>query len=127
MNISMIRLRLISEDESLCLVCVIDSKVYGLFTNGIKSIDDITPHKDEVCDLNGLVMEEVFTVFPGNIMLPTKVYKSVFDDDTLGTINLRPRLSCILKLKPNQMDEKSTFLNRNFNVKVKDYPFVNIL
>lgn len=118
---------MISEDESLRVVCAIDNKVCGLFTKGTQSIYDMTPHKDEVCDLSGLVIDKVVIVFLGNTLLPTKEDNSVCDVDKFGTISLRPILSCILKLKPIQMDEQSAFLHRNLNVKVEDFPFVNML
>lgn len=88
----------ISDNGSLCVVCVIDNKVCGLFTKGTQYIDDMTPHKDEVWDLSSLVMEQVITVFPGNTLLPTKEDMNVCDADTFETISLRRSLSYILKL-----------------------------
>lgn len=107
---------MISEDESLHVVCAIYRKVYELFTNGRQPIDDMTPDKDEVFDLSRLVMEKVITVFPRNTLLPAKEDMSVCDAGTFGTIRLRPRLPYIMKPKPIQMDEQSTFINRNLNV-----------
>lgn len=43
----------ISKDERLLMVCASNRKVCGLFTNGIQSIDDMTPHNDEDFDLFG--------------------------------------------------------------------------
>lgn len=48
---------MISQDDILRVVCAIDGKVYGLFTKGTQSIDDMTPHKDKVYDLSGLVVK----------------------------------------------------------------------
>ena len=86
---------MISEDESLRVFCAINSKVCGLFTNDTQFIDDMTPHKNEVCDLDGVVIEQVVTVLPKNTLLPAKENKSVCDVDRFRTISLRYRLSCI--------------------------------
>lgn len=57
-------------------------------------------------------------------MLPAIEDRSTCDPDNFAAISLRPRLSCILKLKLNQMDDQSTFLNSNLNVKAEDLTFV---
>lgn len=91
---------MIIQDESLRVAYAIDSKVHGLFTKGTKFIDDMTPHKDGICDISDLVIKQVLTVLPRNTLLPAKENRGVCDVDTFRTINLRPRLSCIMKLKP---------------------------
>lgn len=91
---------------------------------GTQSVNDMFPHNSEDVDLSDLVMKKVYIDRPGNLLLPARENGSIFDVNTSLAIGLRPRLSCIMKLKLNQMDDQSTFLNRNLNVKVEDLPFV---
>lgn len=88
---------------------------------------DMTPYNYEVCNLSGLVTEQVVTILPRNYLLPAKENMSVCDAYTFRTISLRPRISCIVKLKPIEMDDQSTFLNRYLNVEDEYLPFVNML
>ncbi|KAI5433741.1 hypothetical protein KIW84_020851 [Lathyrus oleraceus] len=94
-----------SKDESVLLVCDVNNKEYGLFTKGTKSIKDMSPHNNEDVDLSGLAMKQVIIDKLGNTLLPVGEDESICDADTFGAISLRPRLSCILKLNLNQMDD----------------------
>lgn len=101
--------------------------MYGLFIKGIQFIDDMTPHNDEDFDPNGLSMKKVITNNLGNPMLHAGEDVSEYDIDTFGAISSRPRLSCILKLKLNQMNVQSTSPIRNLNVEFEDFPITNII
>lgn len=111
-----------SNNESILLVCDINNE-YVLFTSGTQFVNDMSPRNNEDVDLSGLDMKQVVTDKSGNPILPGGKDGSICDVNTFGDISLRPKMSCILKLKLNQVDDQSTFLNRNLNLKVEDLTF----
>lgn len=79
-HVETLRKDVIGKDESLLLICAINSRVYRLFTKGTQSIDDTTPHNYEYFDPIGLDMERVITDKPGNTMLSAEEDGSFCDD-----------------------------------------------
>lgn len=73
----------------------------------------MTPHKDEVCDLNDLVVKQVATEKSKKSMIFNDEDGNIHDClSVLGTFRLSPRLSISLKFKLYQMDVHNASLNR---------------
>lgn len=84
----------VSNDESIFMGCVVNSRVYRLFTNGTQSIYDVinrmTPREDEDFDVIGLDVEQVVANKLENVMLSAKEDESFYDARTFPpTVYLR--------------------------------------
>lgn len=131
-NVKILCEDVVSSNESICLGCVINNKVYKLFTKGTQYTNvvfndvqtEMTHYEDEDFDLIGLDVKLVVAGKSGNMIMSAEEYGNLYDAETfahiahIGAIKLLLELSCILKFKLYQMDIKNAFLDRYLNVKV---------